>query len=53
MTGKKISRELGGGGGGGGESPFIVYDSADLDSAVEGVVDAILFNRDQVSTRLS
>ena len=34
-TGKKISLELG------GKSPVIVFDSADLDSAVESVVDAI------------
>ncbi|KAG7173776.1 Aldehyde dehydrogenase family 16 member A1-like [Homarus americanus] len=32
----------------GGKSPVIVYDSADLDSAVEGVVDAIWFNQGQV-----
>eukprot|EP00039_Didymoeca_costata_P028699 m.21983 g.21983 ORF g.21983 m.21983 type:complete len:855 (+) comp7307_c0_seq1:62-2626(+) len=41
-TGKKISLELG------GKSPVIVYDSADLDSVVEGVVDAIWFNQGQV-----
>ncbi|MCL4122987.1 UNVERIFIED_CONTAM: hypothetical protein GTU68_027970, partial [Idotea baltica] len=41
-TGKKISLELG------GKSPVIVYDTADLDSAVEGVVDAIWFNQGQV-----
>jgi aldehyde dehydrogenase (NAD+) len=41
-TGKKISLELG------GKSPMIVFDSADLDSAVEGVVDAIWFNQGQV-----
>jgi len=41
-TGKKISLELG------GKSPVIVYDSADLDAAVEGVVDAIWFNQGQV-----
>ena len=41
-TGKKISLELG------GKSPFIVFDSADIDSAVEGVVDAIWFNQGQV-----
>jgi aldehyde dehydrogenase (NAD+) len=39
---KKISLELG------GKSPFIVFDDADLDSAVEGVVDAIWFNQGQV-----
>ena len=42
-TGKKISLELG------GKSPIIVFDSADMDSAVEGVVDAIWFNQGQVS----
>ncbi len=41
-TGKKLSLELG------GKSPFIVYESADLDSAVEGVVDAIWFNQGEV-----
>lgn len=41
-TGKKISLELG------GKSPVIVYDSADLDAVVEGVVDAIWFNQGQV-----
>jgi len=32
----------------GGKSPFIVFDSADLDSAVEGVVNAIWYNQGQV-----
>ncbi|NNE28631.1 MAG: aldehyde dehydrogenase family protein [Saprospiraceae bacterium] len=41
-TGKKVSLELG------GKSPFIVFDDADLDSVVEGVVDAIWFNQGQV-----
>ena len=41
-TGKKLSLELG------GKSPVIVFDTADLDSAVEGVVDAIWFNQGQV-----
>lgn len=41
-TGKKLSLELG------GKSPFVVFDDADLDSAVEGVVDAIWFNQGQV-----
>lgn len=41
-TGKKLSLELG------GKSPFIVFEDADLDSAVEGVVDAIWFNQGQV-----
>src|SRR6266478_3583552 len=34
-TGKKLTLELG------GKSPFIVFGDADMDSAVEGVVDAI------------
>jgi aldehyde dehydrogenase (NAD+) len=41
-TGKKISLELG------GKSPVIVFEDADLDAAVEGVVDAIWFNQGQV-----
>jgi len=41
-THKKLSLELG------GKSPFMVFDDADLDSAVEGVVDAIWFNQGQV-----
>ena len=41
-TGKGLTLELG------GKSPFIVFDDADLDSAVEGVVDAIWFNQGQV-----
>jgi aldehyde dehydrogenase (NAD+) len=41
-TGKKLSLELG------GKSPFIVFDDADLDAAVEGLVDAIWFNQGQV-----
>ncbi len=41
-TGKGLSLELG------GKSPFIVFADADLDSAVEGVVDAIWFNQGQV-----
>ncbi|NUO92994.1 MAG: aldehyde dehydrogenase family protein [Gemmatimonadaceae bacterium] len=41
-SGKKLSLELG------GKSPFIVFDDADLDSVVEGVVDAIWFNQGQV-----
>ncbi len=32
----------------GGKSPFIVFDDADLDAAVEGVVDAIWLNQGQV-----
>jgi len=41
-TGKALSLELG------GKSPYIVFDDADLDSAVEGLVDAIWFNQGQV-----
>ena len=41
-TGKKLSLELG------GKSPFIVFDDADLDAAVEGLVDSIWFNQGQV-----
>ena len=41
-TGKRLSLELG------GKSPFIVFDDADLDSVVEGIVDAIWFNQGQV-----
>ena len=41
-SGKKLSLELG------GKSPFVVFDDADLDGVVEGVVDAIWFNQGQV-----
>jgi aldehyde dehydrogenase (NAD+) len=41
-TTKKLSLELG------GKSPFVVFDDADLDSAVEGLVDGIWFNQGQV-----
>jgi aldehyde dehydrogenase (NAD+) len=41
-THKKLSLELG------GKSPFVVFDDADLDSAVEGVVDGIWLNQGQV-----
>ncbi|MCO6479910.1 MAG: aldehyde dehydrogenase family protein, partial [Phaeodactylibacter sp.] len=41
-SGKKLSLELG------GKSPFIVFEDSDLDSVVEGVVDAIWFNQGQV-----
>ena len=41
-TDKKLALELG------GKSPFIVFEDADLDSAIEGVVDAIWFNQGQV-----
>ena len=40
---KKLSLELG------GKSPFIIFEDADLDSAVEGLVDGIWFNQGQVS----
>ncbi len=41
-SGKKLSLELG------GKGPFLVYEDADLDGVVEGVVDAIWFNQGQV-----
>ena len=41
-SGKRISLELG------GKSPFVIFEDADLDSVVEGVVDAIWFNQGQV-----
>ncbi|RMD46637.1 MAG: aldehyde dehydrogenase family protein [Alphaproteobacteria bacterium] len=41
-SGKGLTLELG------GKSPYIVFDDADLDSAVEGLVDAIWFNQGQV-----
>lgn len=41
-TGKSLTLELG------GKSPYIVFEDADLDSAVEGLVDAIFFNQGQV-----
>ncbi|HEY0996606.1 MAG TPA: aldehyde dehydrogenase family protein [Gemmatimonadaceae bacterium] len=41
-SGKKLSLELG------GKSPFVVFEDADLDSVVEGIVDAIWFNQGQV-----
>src|SRR6202167_1581299 len=39
---KRLSLELG------GKSPFIIFDDADLDSAVECLVDGIWFNQGQV-----
>jgi aldehyde dehydrogenase (NAD+) len=39
---QKLSLELG------GKSPFIIFEDADLDSAVEGLVDGIWFNQGQV-----
>ncbi|RYH03950.1 aldehyde dehydrogenase family protein [Salipiger sp. IMCC34102] len=41
-TGKALSLELG------GKGPYIVFEDADIDSAVEGLVDAIWFNGGQV-----
>ena len=41
-TGKKLTLELG------GKSAFIVFDDADIDSAIEGLIDAIWFNQGQV-----
>ena len=41
-TGKALTLELG------GKSPFIVMDDADLDAAVDGLIDAIWFNQGQV-----
>ena len=45
-SGKSLTLELG------GKSPFIVFDDADLDSAVEGVVDAIWFNQGKSAVRI-
>jgi len=41
-SGKRLSLELG------GKSPFIVFHDADLDAAVEGLVESIWFNQGQV-----
>ncbi|GHA32019.1 aldehyde dehydrogenase [Devosia pacifica] len=41
-TGKGLSLELG------GKSPYVVFEDADIDSAIEGLVDAIWFNQGQV-----
>src|ERR1700720_1868126 len=41
-THKKLSLELG------GKSPFIIFEDADLDGAVEGLVDGIWLNQGQV-----
>ncbi|MEX3016678.1 aldehyde dehydrogenase family protein [Gymnodinialimonas hymeniacidonis] len=41
-TGKSLTLELG------GKSPYIVFEDADIDSAIEGLVDAIWFNQGQV-----
>jgi aldehyde dehydrogenase (NAD+) len=42
LTALAFSLELG------GKSPFIIFEDADLDSAVEGLVDGIWFNQGQV-----
>ena len=41
-SGKALTLELG------GKSPYIVFDDADIDSSIEGLVDAIWFNSGQV-----
>jgi aldehyde dehydrogenase (NAD+) len=41
-SGKRLSLELG------GKSPYIVFADADVDAAVEGIVDSIWFNQGQV-----
>ena len=41
-TGKHLSLELG------GKSPFVVFETADLDAAIEGVVDGVWLNQGQV-----
>ena len=41
-SGKALTLELG------GKSPYVVFEDADIDSAVEGLVDAIWFNQGQV-----
>ena len=41
-SGKRLTLELG------GKSPFVVLEDADLDAAVEGVVDGFWFNQGQV-----
>ena len=41
-SGKALTLELG------GKSPYIVFEDADIDSAVEGLVDAIWFNQGEV-----
>src|SRR5260221_10375921 len=44
---KKLSLELG------GKSPFNIFEAADVDSAVEGLVDGIWFNQGQVCFAVS
>ncbi len=46
-TGKTLTLDLG------GKSPFVVFDDADLDSAVEGVVDAMGCDQGHVSRLLA
>ncbi|MFZ5608803.1 MAG: aldehyde dehydrogenase family protein [Pseudomonadota bacterium] len=41
-SGKKLTLELG------GKSPFLVFEDADIDSAIEGLIDGIWFNQGQV-----
>ncbi|RPE67173.1 aldehyde dehydrogenase (NAD+) [Pacificibacter maritimus] len=41
-SGKSLTLELG------GKSPYVVFEDADIDSAIEGLVDAIFFNQGQV-----
>ncbi|WGW04863.1 aldehyde dehydrogenase family protein [Tropicibacter oceani] len=41
-SGKALTLELG------GKSPYIVFEDADIDSTIEGLVDAIWFNQGQV-----
>ena len=41
-SGKKLSLELG------GKSPFVVFEDADIDGAIEGLVDAIWLNQGEV-----
>lgn len=41
-SGKKLTLELG------GKSPYIVFEDADMDGAIEGLVDAIWFNQGEV-----
>ncbi len=52
-VGRTIRKQIAGSGKGltlelGGKSPYVVFEDADLDSAVEGLVDAIWFNQGQV-----
>ncbi len=52
-VGRKIKKDLAGSGKSitlelGGKSPFIIFDDADIDGAIEGLVDAIWLNQGQV-----